>query len=196
MIKRLYLKFLLCILLGVSGPAAAAVISAGTPITTVPPALFDPLGFLTSPLPIDQFLLPIEITGANNLQDWSFNLAFHDSVVAPKDIGGLFQSVYQAEFNAADTTLSNITSSGLLLPDLLFGIAGFSSGVSGDGLLAFVLFEFLPGQATNDPGFSIEGAVIGGEVPEPGSLALFAATLLILAFTRRRFGRIRLSSER
>ncbi len=201
MIKRTFcLKLLLCILLGVSAPTSATLITAGTPTTTVPNDLFDPLcpAFctLTSPLPGNEFLLPIEITGANTLQDWSFDLNFNDGVVAPVDAGGLYQSVYQAEFNASDPTLSNITSSGFLLPgspqDTLQGVAGFSSGVSGNGLLAYILFDQLvPGA---NPGFSISGVTVA-QAPEPGTLALFAAALLILAFTSRRPGRLRLPNE-
>src|SRR5215831_8359553 len=83
----------------------AAVISVGTPTGTVPASLFDPIASLSSPLPADEFLLPIKIAGANGLQDWSFDLTFNDGVVQPRDVGGLFQSVYQAEFNNADATL-------------------------------------------------------------------------------------------
>jgi hypothetical protein len=115
------------------------------------------------------------------LQDWSFDLSFIDGVVSPLDVGGLFQSVYQAEFNASDPTLSNFTSSGFLFPGLLQGIAGFSSGVSGDGLLAYVLFQQLgPG----DPGFSIGNAVIN-QVPEPGTLTLLASALVVVLGGRR-----------
>ena len=163
-------------------PWAGAGILVGTPTTTVPSSLFDPLNTLSSSLPANEFLLPIEITGANGLQDWSFDLNFTDGVVSPLDVGGLYQSVYQAEFNASDPTLSNITSSGLLLPGSLLGIAGFSSGVSGDGLLAYVLFQqLMPGV---DPGFSISNAVTTQAAPEPGTLALLAGVLAVLGGRR------------
>src|SRR5262245_982151 len=165
MLKRLYLKLLFCVLFGISGPIGAGVISTGTTTTTVPADLDDAIGNLTSPLPAGQFLLPIQITGANGLQDWGFDLGFDDSVVTPLDVGGLFQSVYAAHFNAVNTTLSGITSSGFPGLDVLAGIAGFSSGASGDGLLAFVLFEFLPGQSTNNPGFSIQNPSVTEAVP-------------------------------
>jgi hypothetical protein len=170
----------------VASPWAGAGVLPGTPTTTVPSSLFDPLGSLSSPLPAGEFLLPIEITGASGLQDWSFDLNFTDGVVVPVDAGGLFQSVYQAEFNAADPTLSNITSSGFLFPGSLQGIAGFSSGVSGDGLLAVVLFQQLvPGV---DPGFSISNAVIN-QAPEPGTLALLASVLVLVGGRRILRGR-------
>jgi len=169
----------------VATPWAGAGVTPGTPTTTVPSSLVDPLGNL-SPLSPGQFLLPIEITGAIGLQDWSFDLNFNDTVVSPADVGGLFQSVYQAEFNAAYPTASNITSSGLvdlLNPSGLQGIAGFSSGVSGDGLLAYVLFEFVPGQQDPFPEFSVSN-VTTAQAPEPGTLALLAGALMLLG--RRR----------
>src|SRR4029077_795351 len=97
--RTFVLALVLC--LGLFAAAGrAAVITPGTPTTTVPAALFDPLATLTSPLPANEFLLPIKIAGANGLQDWSFDLTFDGSVVAPLDLFGLYQSVYQAEFNA------------------------------------------------------------------------------------------------
>ncbi len=165
----------------VASPWAGAGILVGTPTTSVPSSLFDPLASLSNPLPDPQFLLPIEITGAIGLQDWSFDLNFTDGVVSPVN-AGLFQGVYQAAFNVSDPTLSDITSSGLLLPGSLQGIAGFSSGVSGDGLLAFVLFQqLMPGV---DPGFSISNAVTTQAAPEPGTLALLAGVLAVLGGRR------------
>jgi PEP-CTERM motif-containing protein len=168
-------------------PASAApTISAGSPSTSVPTALDDPFGSLVPPLPADQFLLPVEITGATDLQDWSFDLTFDENVVSPKDVGGPYQSVYQAEFNNVDAILSDITSSGVLVGDGLEGIAGFSSWASGDGTLAYILFEYLPGQAGNDPDFGIEDATTTQSVPEPATLALLAGGLAALAGLRRR----------
>jgi hypothetical protein len=162
----------------VAPPWAEAGILPGTPTTSIPSSLFDPLGSLSPPLPANEFLLPIEITSANGLQDWSFDLNFTDGVVTPVDAGGLFQSVYQTEFNTSDPTLSNITTSGFLVPGSLQGIAGFSSGVSGDGLLAYVLFEqLMPGV---DPGFSISNAVITQAAPEPAALVLLASAFILL----------------
>jgi PEP-CTERM motif len=172
------------------GAVNAAVIEPGTQTTSVPAAIYDPLLTLTDPLPMGQFLLPIEITGASGLQDWSFDLTFDENVVAPLDVSGLYQSVYQAEFSAVDPTLSNITSSGLLGTGVLEGIAGFSSGVSGNGLLAFVLFEYLPDQSGNDPNFGIETQDPPiQQVPEPGTMLLLVLALLTLARMQRVRGR-------
>jgi hypothetical protein len=180
----------------VSGAVHAAVIAPGAQTTNVPAALDDPLtpATLVDPLPAGQFLLPIEISGASSLQNWSFDLTFDETVVEPLDVGGLYFSVYQAEFSGADPTLSDITSSGLSLPGLLAGIAGFSSGVSGDGLLAFVLFEYLPDQQTRDPNFGIENPSIP-QVPEPGTMLLLAAALPTLAWAKKRSAGQRSSSQ-
>jgi hypothetical protein len=188
MSKRLFLVSLAIAVAALLAPLraeAGPVISVGTSTTTVPGSLFDPLSSLTSPLPTGQFLLPIDITGASALQDWSFDLNFTDGVVTPADDGGLYQSVYQAEFNApSDTTLSNITASGLLVSgsplDTLQGIAGFSSGVRGNGLLAYVLFDRL---TEGSPGFSVSNATIS-QTPEPGTATLLAGGLALLGSRR------------
>jgi hypothetical protein len=148
----------------------------------VPAALYDPFSTLTEPFPAGQVLLPIQISGASGLQSWNFDLTFDETVVAPLDIGGLYQSVYQAEFNAGDLTLSDITSSGLAGTGVLAGIAGFSSGVSGDGLLAFVLF-------------GIDNPTVQ-QAPEPGTMLLLAAALLTLGWMQRAGGARRRATAR
>lgn len=170
-----------------AGAVHAALIAPGAQTTVVPAGLDDPLMTLSDPLPAGQFLLPIEVTGASDLQDWSFDLTFDATVVAPLDVGGFYQWVYQAEFGVADLTLSGITSSGLLLPGVLQGVAGFSSGVSGNGVLAFVLFEYLTDEG-GDPNFGIGGPTVQ-PVPEPGTTVLLTAALLPLAWQRRRHDR-------
>jgi hypothetical protein len=182
--RTLYLGVAMAALVAVSMPRAeAAVISPGTPTTTVPSSLSDPLSTLTSPLPTGEFLLPIEITGAAGLQSWSFDVLFDGTIATPFDAGGLSQSVYQAEFNGTDPTLSNITSSGFVFPGVLQGVAGFSSGVSGDGLLAYILFAFQPGQQDPFPSFSIDNATVQ-QAPEPGTLVLLGGGLLLLGILR------------
>lgn len=183
-LRRTFVVALLLAFCSFAAVGRAAVISPGSPTTTVPTDLDDPLGSLTSPLPADQFLLPIVITGTNGLQDWIFDLTFDGSVVTLLDVGGLFQSVYAAHFNAIDNTLSGITTSGFPGPDVLAGISGFSSGVSGDGLLAFVLFEFQPGQSGNEPNFGIANAIITQQAPAPGTLLLLIPALAALRLRR------------
>ncbi len=167
-----------------AGAAQAALITPGTPTTGVPVSLHDPLATLADPLPAGRFLLPVEVSGASGLLDWSFDLAFDDAVVAPLDAGGLFQHVYQAEFSVADPTLSDITGSGLVLPGALLGVAGFSWGVGGDGTLAYLLFEYRAGREGDDPGFVIDPPT-PQPVPEPALPWLLGGALLALTATRR-----------
>ena len=173
------------LLAGAAQAAQAALITPGTPTAGVPASLHDPLATLTDPLPAGRFLLPIEVSGASDLQDWLFDLGFDDAVVAPLDLGGLFQHVYQAEFSITDSTLSDITSSGLVLPGALLGVAGFYSwGVGGDGTLAYLLFEYRAGREGDDPGFVIDPP--GPQpVPEPAVPWLLGSALLALVATRR-----------
>lgn len=118
------------------GAAQASAVTAGPVLTVVPGALFDPLGTLS--LTSSQFLVPVQVRSANALESWQFGLHFNAAVAAPTDVGGLFQSVYQADFGSG--AISQITSSGLLLADTLEDVSGyFAPAVSGDGLLAYLL---------------------------------------------------------
>ncbi|KQP23541.1 hypothetical protein ASF43_06750 [Pseudorhodoferax sp. Leaf267] len=157
--------------------AHALVISAGSPLTVVP-------GYVPATLGAGQFLLPIQVSGAVDLQAWSFDLGFDPAVVLPSDLGGFYQGVYAAQFSAAQPALSSIVSGGVLVRDgLLETVAGFSEGISGDGLLAFIGFEWLaPGQ---DPGFEVGNVPQPQPIPEPATVALVSAALLALACRRR-----------
>src|SRR5262245_11158807 len=96
-----WLKFLLCMLLGVSGPTGAAVISVGTfPELNPSPSI---------PIPAGTFLVPVEISGAANLQSWQFDLLFDNTVVQEVDPLDGSSGIYGAEFTPGDaTTLSFI----------------------------------------------------------------------------------------
>ena len=158
----------LALWLSLSLPVHAGVITAGPVTSTVPATLVDPLGSLSGGLSSTQFLVPIIVTGAIDLQFWSFDLAFDSALVIPLDVGGLFQQVYQAEFD--NGFITNIESSGFLLNGVLEGISGSAPTVSGDGPLAYVLFQFLP-TAT---------------VAEPESILLVLPVLLALGWRHRR----------
>jgi hypothetical protein len=161
-----------------AAPAAQAItVSPGSTTTTVP-------GYVGATLGPDQFLLPIAVTGAVGLQDWQFDLTFNPLVVQRADVGGFYQGVFGTEFNSVEPVLSSITSGGFDLGGLLDDVAGFSSGVSGNGLLAYIGFEFLRGQTGMDPGFVIGDVIAPQPMPEPTSIALVALGLGI-AVTRR-----------
>lgn len=153
-------------------PAAAArasVVTAGSPLTSVPGALVDPLGALS--LTPSQFLVPVQVSSADGLDLWQFDLHFDSAVAAPTDVGGFYQSVYQADFGAG--AISQITSSGFLLDGLLDDVSGyFAPAVSGDGPLAYVLFDHLPGQDGKDPGVFAGDVPPLQAVPEPSTLNL------------------------
>lgn len=166
-----------------SAPAGAVALGVGAPLGSVPTSLSDPLGSLGAGLQPDQFLLPIQVAGAADLQDWTFDLGFDATVVTLLDIGGLTQWVYAAAFDVADPTVSDITSGGLALAGAVQGVAGFSHGVSGNGLLAFILFQYLPGQQGLDPRFELGGPT-GVPLPEPAAWQLVVMAGLLGAFLR------------
>lgn len=164
-------------------PAAHAIIVSIDSTTTAPPA------YLGATLGASQFLVAVSATGAVALEQWQFDLTFDPMIVQRADVGGFHQGVFGAEFNATNPAPSNILSSGFDLGGLLDDVAGFAAGVTGDGLLAYIGFEYLAGQEGNNPGFEIGGAVVPQPVPEPGSLALVVLGLGILARRRDIAGR-------
>jgi len=164
----------------------AGVISAGTPTTSVPTHLSDGsyLFGITVSLGPDQFLLPVEISGAAGLQSWQFDLLFDNSVVEEVDPFDGTSGIYGAEFTPGDANSLSFLLGGLPLNflGLVDDVTGFYpsllSGPSGDGVLAYLLFQYLPGQQDQDPGFGVDNPDIV-QVPEPGSLALLAAAVLM-----------------
>ena len=171
-------------LLLTAGAASAAVVSAGAPLTALPAGLVDPLSSLG--LAADRFLVPVQVQDAQALDQWQFSLQFDASVAVPVDAGGLFQSVYQADFG--EGSVSQITSSGVLLDGLLEDVSGwFAPGVSGNGLLAYVLFQYQPGHEGQDPSAQVPPeSTPGNPVPEPATLALVMAALAAAAVLRGR----------
>lgn len=168
------------------GAAPAAVITAGAPTNTVPASLVDPFFTLAGGLQPHEYLVPIMVGAANDLVDWQFDLAFDASVVALLDLGGLYGSVYQAEFSPAGP-VTEILSSGLALDGLLDDVAGFFQpfGVNGDGMLVYVLFGLLEGQSIDDGDIRVLPPD-PQPVPAPGTAALAATALAGLAAVRRR----------
>src|SRR4029434_6411969 len=179
-----------------------AIISPGIPTTTVPPELADgtylaPPG-ITVTLGANRFLLPVVITGALNTPNFVFDLTYDSAVVQQVDpLDFLDTGIYGARFTPGDLSSLSFILSAFSLPGLVDDVAGeypsLLNGITGDGVLAYILFETL--QEGANPGFAIENAFAPGQAPEPNTLALFAAALLILTFTLR-LRNFRLASKR
>jgi hypothetical protein len=184
------------IALTVSWAEADPIISIGTPITQdadVPAYLTDGsylFGITVPLLGTDDFLLPVEISGATNLQLWQFTLSFDNTVVQEVDPLDGSAGIYGAEFTPGDLNSLSFILGGL--PLNIFGVVDTVSGEypslltgpSDAGALAFILFEFLPGQESNNPDFSIQGVTVVQGAPEPGTFVLVAGALLLLGYRR------------
>ncbi|HEY1300607.1 MAG TPA: hypothetical protein VGF07_08920, partial [Stellaceae bacterium] len=156
------------------------------PIISVGSFPATPPSYLPPPPPAT-FLVPVDISGASGLQNWQFDLLFDNTVVEEVDPGDGSSGIYGAEFTPGDPDSQSFILSGFpfnslgLVETVAGSYPSLSAGPSGDGTLAFVLFEFLAGQSGNNPNFRIENAVVEEPVPEPGSLALVVGALAITA---------------
>jgi hypothetical protein len=174
-----------CVLSGAltTDPAQAVPLAVGTSLTTVPTTLVDPLGTLV--LSPSQFLVPVQAEGADRLSEWQFSLHFNADVAMPADLGGLYLSVYQADFGGG--AISQITGSGLLFDGHLDDVSGyFELPVSGEGVVAYVLFEYLSGHDGQDAGVQIDTPAPPTGLPEPSTLGLLTVAVLGAWQTRRR----------
>ena len=167
------------------GSASGAIIFVGD-FPAVPPSYIPPL-------PAGSFLVPIEITGAVNQQTWQFDLLFDNMVVEVVDPQDGSAGIYGAEFTPDDANSLSFILGGFpfnslgLVDDVAGSYPGLLDGVTGNGVLAFVLFDFLQGQQSNDPNIRIDGPPVT-QVPEPATASLLAAGLLFVAYGRvRRF---------
>jgi hypothetical protein len=192
--RRLFASGLLAATAALSaGAVNAAVISAGAPTTSVPTYLSDGtyLAGVTVTLGTNQFLLPVEISGAADLQDWQFDLTFDNTVVRVVDPSDGTSGIYGARFTPLDADSLSFILGGLPLNDqgLVDNVAGsypnVFDGVTGDGVLAFILFEYLTEQGGGDPNFGI-GSPPVQPVPEPGTMLLLTAAVLPLFWRQRR----------
>ena len=173
---------------------ADPIISPGTPTTTVPPYLTDGsylFGItIPTPLPPGEFLLPIDISGAVNLQSWQYTLLFDNTVVQEDDPGDTTSGIYGAEFIAGDINSLSFILSGF--PFNFLGevdtVAGeypsLLTGPSGNGPLAFILFQCVPDPATCNGNFSVQGTTVVQGAPEPATLVLLASGLALLGGRR------------
>jgi len=179
--SRITLAISVALFVGLLQPASAALISVGTfPVTNPLPSITIPSG---------DFLVPIDVTGAAGLQTWQFDLNYDASVVEEVDPGDGSSGIYGAQFTPGDPTTNSFILAGFPLPGVVSGISGeypdLLNGVTGDGVLAYVLFQFLPGQENKNPDFMIANAQVLEPVPEPSSLAVFGLGLLLMTIRRK-----------
>jgi len=171
----------LAIFAPVSGQADT--ISVGSfPLDPVP-------SYLPAP-PGAAFYVPVQISGVAGLQNWQFTLNFDNSVVEVVDPFDGSSGIYGAQFTPGDANsqsfiLGGFPLNGLGIVDTVAGSYPFlPAGPSGDGVLADILFDFLPGQEGNDPGFSITNVAVQVPAPAVGSglPGLLAALALLAGF--------------
>jgi hypothetical protein len=177
--KRTILLTVLAFACLVSYPTRAAITSVGAfpELNPAPPIT----------LPLNTFLVPVEIAGATGLQNWQFDLLFNNTVVEVVDPLDGSSGIYGAEFAPGDPNTLSFILGGFpfnafgLVDDVAGSYPFLLDGVSGDGVLAYVLFRFLPGQDTNNPSIRVTDAILPQPVPEPDSLALLAVAMLLLS---------------
>lgn len=177
------LAFALVLILSPAQAAAVATIEVGD--YTVPAT------------PLEPFLVPIVITGAENVDFWQFSLSYNPTdlrINDPAVLDFLGRPVTEGDF-FLNQSLFNAFNPGFILLDLSneqigtlldvnnrFG--GSIQGVSGDGVLAFV--EFV---AIGDGSSVItvtNSTVTSSAVPEPAALLLTATGLLMLSLRNLR----------
>jgi hypothetical protein len=173
--------FLLSLLFASSGHAA--IISVGAfPELNPAPAIT---------IPPDTFLVPVNVSGATNLQTFQFDLLYDPTVVQFHDpfLFNFTSGIYGAQFISGDASTESFILSGFpffpgLVDDVAGSYPGLLDGVTGNGTLAYILFEFIEGQEANNPGFTIANPSVTElptQVPEPDILLLVAGALLVLA---------------
>jgi hypothetical protein len=192
MLRRVLLVALAIASLALFAPQVDAdpIISPGGSTTTVPTYLTDGsylFGItIPTPLPPGEFLLPIDISDAVNLQLWQFTLLFDNTVVQEVDLGDTTSGIYGAEFSPGDLSSLSFILSGFPFnsPGEVDTVAGsypsLLTGPSGDGTLAFILFQCLDTENCSNPGFSISGTQVVQGAPEPATLFLLASGLVLL----------------
>ena len=160
----------------------------------------------------DTFTIPISVSAASDLMAFQFDLSFNSSIlnaVSFTDIG----TDFDAAATSGGGALTGLT--GFVLPGLFSGVAdsisGAFSGLSGNGVIAEIEFNAIasgisPLTLSNifldfvDSGFTAANgqvcvsplrssvcapAAVGGQVPEPGVLFLFAVGLATLMWRHR-----------
>jgi hypothetical protein len=170
------------------GAQADPIISVGSfPLNPVPAYL--------PPPPAGAFYVPIEISGVAGLQSWQFSLNFDSTVVQEVDPGDGSSGIYGAEFTPGDMNSLSFILGGFPLPGVVDTVAGsypsLPSGPSGDGVLADIVFEFLPFQDGNNPNFSITNSSVVEAVPEPATWVMMLMGFAGLGFAGYRKAKYR-----
>jgi hypothetical protein len=158
-------------------------------------------------LPNNRFVVPIDITDGSNVTAWQLDVTYDATDVEVATACDPFADAY-CSFWTGPVSEGNFFSSGapynLLNPGfvgldvftsaqtgLLFGVSGAFAGVSpfpsGDGTLAFVLFDLMgPGSSV----ISISNpSVTSTAVPEPGTLIYLTIGLFLMRRATRRLNR-------
>src|SRR5438067_3128411 len=193
MLERAALIALVVALLGLLGQPRieAAVISVGT---NIPPG---PYGTNTT------FFVPIEISGADDVIFWQFDLLYDATDVQINTSCDPFSDPFCSLFTGPVTegpffgSLSpfNVFNPGFILLDSItleqlgqliavndtFG--GALPGPSGDGILAYVEF-ITTARGTGTSPITVVGASTTSSAPEPSTLALFVGALVLLGARR------------
>jgi hypothetical protein len=173
-----YAALVFTLLAAGSRPATAATISVGT---------FDPS---TSP-----FVVPIEITGAVELINWQFDLAFDPTLVQIHEFCDPFADAF-CDLLTGPVTEGPFTAGpfSLFVPGVIDNASGLLSlvagaygdpppGPSGDGTLANVLFVSI---GEGDPNIRVVDSLVPPSVPEPGISVLLLTSGLVVPRARRR----------
>lgn len=187
-------------LVGLGGLLLSHAASFAATITTGP---FTP----SSPL---SFIVPIEISGAVALDSFTFDLTYDPTAYRINTACDPFSDV-DCDFSTGPITLGTFYTDVATFPSLfdpgfilldgsgnqtgqLIGVNGawqdFTPPPSGDGVLAFVEFIALGGATLTSP-ITVVGSPVGppaGTVPEPPTLAMSTAGLVLLVLRRRRPG--------
>lgn len=149
------------------------------------------------------FVVPIRITGAIDLTEWTFDLSFDATdlmintacdpftdpycslLTGPVTEGPFFSSV--AMFPTLFLPGFILTNASLEQTGQLLGVYGAWQdplpGVSGDGILAYIEF------VVRDGGTGLSPITIGGQpaaIPEPAPIALLIVGFTLLTIRRRR----------